>query len=208
MRLSYQSALHYIILRRSEKVWKSLGKVGMAVKAPWPVAEEEDKVLTRESAFLQSSLKIFRVQEGKAKKGWTKASVIVTDSYPQWKVDALLWMQEQYKAAGDTFPPSLMGDLKKWTASNISEKKLIKNVMQFVSFTKREVEDVGEMAMDVKLPFDQMSVLESSEAYLKAQLNLENLDFIKFDGDDAAAASVPERFQGSISPGKPSLWMR
>jgi leucyl-tRNA synthetase len=180
----------------------------MAVKAPWPVAEEEDKVLTRQSAFLQSSLKSFRAQEGKAKKGWTKASVVVTDSYPQWKVDALLWMQEQYKASGNKFLPSLMGDLKKWTASNISDKKLMKNVMQFVSFTMKEVEDVGEMAMDVKLPFDQMSVLESSEAYLKAQLNIENLDFIKLDGDDAAAASVPERVQGNVTPGKPSLWMR
>jgi len=180
----------------------------MAVKAPWPVAEEEDKVLTRQSAFLQSSLKNFRAQEGKAKKGWTAASVLVTDSYPQWKVDALLWMQEQYKAAGNTFPSSLMGDLKKWTASNIEDKQLIKKVMQFVSFTKKETEDVGEMAMDVKLPFDQMSVLESSEAYLKAQLNIETLNFIKLDSDDAAAADVPERVQGNVSPGRPYLWMR
>lgn len=184
-----------------------LGKEGLAVKAPWPVAEEEDKILTRQAAFLQSSLKHFRTQAGKAKKGWTSADVLVTDSYPQWKVDSLLWMQEQYKAAGDSFPPSFMGDLKKWASSNIEDKKLIKNVMQFVSFTKREVDDVGEMAMDVKLPFDQMSVLTSSERYIKSQLNLEELGFIRMDGDDPKASEVPERVTGNVNPGKPYLWM-
>lgn len=192
---------------RSEKLWKGLGKEGLAVKAPWPVAEEEDKLLTRQAAFLQSSLKSFRAQAGKAKKGWTTASVLVTDSYPQWKVDALLWMQEQYKAAGNSFPSTFMGDLKKWATSNMEDKKLIKNVMQFVSFTKREADDVGEMAMDVKLPFDQMSVLESSDRYIRSQLNLEDLDFIKMDSD-SAPADVPDRLRDTVTPGRPYLWMR
>lgn len=191
---------------RSEKLWKSLGKEGMAVKAPWPVAEEEDKLLTREAAFLQSSLKHFRTQEGKAKKGWKSATILVTDSYPEWKVDALLWMQEQYNAAGDSFSKSFMGDLKKWATGNIEDKKLIKNVMQFVSFTKKETDEVGSMAMDVKLPFDQMTVLTSSEQYIKSQLNIEELDIIKIDGD--AAADVPERIANNVTPGKPYLWLR
>ena len=189
---------------RSEKLWKSLGKEGLAVKAPWPTAEEEDKLLTREAAFLRSALKIFRAQAGKAKKGCTTASILVTDSYPQWKVDALLWMQEQYNAAGKTFPPSFMGDLKKWTASSMSDKKTIKFVMQFVSYTKKEVEDVGEMAMDVKLPFDQMTILEGSEGYIKSQLNLEAVDFVKLEGD---VSSVPDRVVENVTPGKPYLWM-
>ena len=47
-------------------IWKKLGKEGLAVKAPWPVADEEDKVLTRQSKFLRESLRYFRAQAGKA----------------------------------------------------------------------------------------------------------------------------------------------
>jgi hypothetical protein len=117
-------------------------------------------------------------------------------------------MQEQYNAASKTFPPSFMNDLKGWTASNFSDKKMIKFAMQFVSYTKNEVEEVGEMAMDVKLPFDQMSILVSTDRYIKAQLNLEALDFVKLDSDEAAASSVPERISDNVTPGKPYLWMR
>lgn len=117
-------------------------------------------------------------------------------------------MQEQYNSAGKTFPPSFMGDLKAWTTSKLSDKKMIKFAMQFVSFTKKEVEDVGEMAMDVKLPFDQMSILVSSDRYIKAQLNLEALDFVKLDSDEAAASSVPERVSDNVTPGRPYLWIR
>jgi leucyl-tRNA synthetase len=169
------------------------------------MADEEDKLLSREAAFLQKSLKTFRAQAGKAKKGLARASVLVVDSYPQWKVDALLWMQEQYNVAGKTFPSSFMGDLKKWTTS-IDDKKLIKIVMQFVSYTKKEVEDVGEMAMDVKLPFDQIAILQASDLYIKAQLNLEDIDFIKLGSEEAAVASVPERVSDNVTPGRPTLW--
>jgi leucyl-tRNA synthetase len=69
----------------SEKVWELIGKEGYeyAVKAPWPVAGEEDKLLSRQAKFLRDNLKNFRQQAGKAKKGWTKSSVLVTDSYPE-----------------------------------------------------------------------------------------------------------------------------
>ena len=208
MRRKPSSRISIIHLVRSEKLWKILGHQGFAVKASWPKADEEDKLLTREAAFLRSSLKTFRAQAGKAKKGCKKASIIVTDSYPQWKVEALLWMQEQYNGAGKTFSPSFMGDLKTWTTSKLSDKKMIKFAMQFVSFTKKEVEDVGEMAMDVKLPFDQMSILVSSDRYIKAQLNLEALDFVKLDSDEAAVSSVPERVSDNVTPGRPYLWIR
>ena len=53
----------------------------MAVHAPWPKTEPEDKVLTREAKFLRDSIKIYRQQHSKAKKGWTKAAILVTDSF-------------------------------------------------------------------------------------------------------------------------------
>lgn len=187
-------------------MWKSVGKTGLAVKAPWPTVEAEDKMLTRQGGFLRSALKNFRGQLGKAKKGLTKTTVLVTDSYPQWKVDALVWMQEQYDAASGSFPKSFMGDLKKWSTSNITDKKQIKFVMQFVSFVKREVDEVGVSSMDVKLPFDQRAILVESERYIKSGLNLEEINIVLLDsGDDVSGA--PDKVKDQVIPGKPYLWM-
>lgn len=191
---------------RSEKLWKQLGKEGLAVKAPWPQVEAEDKLLTRQAAFLSNSMKIFRGQVGKAKKGWKEASTIICDSYPEWKVTTLKWLQEQHD--GKAFPATFMQDLKTWTSETVTDKKLIKFTMQFASFIKKEVDEVGSVAMDTELPFDQTAILESSEAYIKAQLNLTNVTFIKLGGDDDAAKSVPDRVAENVAPGKPFLWLR
>ena len=55
------------------------------------------------------------------------------------------------------------------SAVNVGYYLLIKNTMQFACFfVKREVEDVGPVAMETSLPFDQKAILEQSAAYLKS----------------------------------------
>jgi len=191
---------------RSETLWKDLGKVGLAVKAPWPTVGEEDKLLTRQAKFLRDSLKNFRTSAGKAKKGWKTATILVAEDYPEWKVDALLWMQTTYDKIAGTFPDTFMNDLKEWsTANNVSDKKKVKLAMQFVSFMKREVDDVGEMGMDIKCPFDQLAIFSESLAYIKSQLNLEELGVGRVDDPELA---VPDKTMENVAPGKPILWMR
>jgi len=188
-------------------IWKKLGKEGMAVKAPWPVAGEEDKILTRQAQFLRITLKQFRGSVGKAKKGsFEKASILIRDGYPQWKVDVLKFLQEEY-IEGSGFPPTLMSDLKKWASTNIEEKKLMKNAMQFASFVKKEVEEVGTMAMDIQLPYDQQAILNEAKRYFEVQLNVPEIDTINMDEDTEAAAAVPEKKADIATPGKPHLWL-
>jgi leucyl-tRNA synthetase len=189
-------------------VWKKLGNHGMAVKAPWPAAEEEDKVLTRQSKFLRESLRYFRAQAGKAKK-MDKVSILITDSYPQWKVDVLTWMQQQYNpdTAGG-FPPTFMKDLKDWSDKNVADKKMLKGTMQFASFVKREVDEVGAVAMETQLPFDQKEILADCAPYIRAQLGVPGLDLVNLDTDKEAAAEVPEARAEMVTPGKPYLWLR
>mmetsp|Transcript_26852 Transcript_26852/g.57098 ORF Transcript_26852/g.57098 Transcript_26852/m.57098 type:complete len:1117 (-) Transcript_26852:148-3498(-) len=189
----------------SETLWRDLGKEGLAVRAPWPVAGEEDKLLTRQAKFLRDSLKSFRTAAGKAKKGWKTATLLVADDYPQWKIDALLWMQSQYDGASGSFPETFMKDLKGWATGNAGGKKQVKLTMQFVSFVKREVDDVGEMGMDIRCPFDQTAILNESLAYIKSQLDLKELSVGRVDDPELA---VPERTSQNVSPGKPVLWMR
>jgi leucyl-tRNA synthetase len=173
------------------------------VQAPWPVAEPEDKILTRQAQLLRDSLKHFRTQVGKAKKGWEKASILVCDVYPQWKIDTLVWMQTQYKDG--SFAESFMKDLKDWSSTAVIDKKMVKLTMQFASFRKKEVEDVGPAALDIRLPFDQAAIMTESLSYMKSQLNLDDLNIIKLGEDDV---EVPERVTENVEPGKPHLWLR
>ena len=188
-------------------IWKNLGKEGFAVQAPWPKEEKEDPILSRQAKFLRESLKSFRSQAGKAKKGWTKASILVTDSYPEWKVKLLVWMAQQYNAETG-FPASFMTDLKAWSSDNIDDKKMTKVCMQFGSFAKKEVEEVGTAAMDVQLPFDQKAVLSECLKYIQVQLDLPEIEIINLDVDAEAAAGVPAGKAESTTPGKPQLLLR
>ena len=186
-------------------MWRKIGKDGLAVKAPWPVADEEDKLLLRQAKFLRDSLKKFRGQAGKAKKGWKKATIVVTDTYPQWKIDILKWMQTQHDAAVGGFAATFMKDLKGWTGQNVQDKKMIKFAMQFASFVKSEAADVGVVAMDIELPFDQEAILAGSVPYMKSQLAIPEFDIIKLGGE---ASDVPDKIVENVTPGKPYLWMR
>lgn len=77
--------------------------------------------------------------------------------------------------------------------------------MQFASFRMREVQDIGETAMDIQLPFDQKETFTDSLAYLKAQLGVEELDVIALPDE---SAGVPDRVGDRVEPGSPQLWIR
>lgn len=192
----------------SEKIWKTIGMEGLAVKAPWPLAGTEDKILSRQAKFLRDSMKNFRAQAGKAKKGWKQVSVLVSDTYPQWKVDLLTWLQTQYDSSTGQFPSTIMKNLKEWTGANTKDKKMIKFAMQFGSFAKEEAMDVGEAALDVQLPFDQKDILSENISYIKSQINVPEINIVKIGDGSDAAAEVPDRMVENVSPGKPSLWFR
>ena len=189
---------------RSENMWQKLGKQGLAVKAPWPKAAEEDKLLTRQASFLRDSLKQFRAQVDKAKKRTTTAKILVTDSYPDWKKTTLLWMHDQYDKEAGSFKATFMKDLKTWASSK--DKKMIKNTMQFASWMKREVEEVGDTAMDIKMPYDQKQIMIESERYLMSQLKMEKIEVHNLSTVEDIS-SFPPRTVQNVNPGKPSLWM-
>ena len=113
-------------------------------------------------------------------------------------------MQEQYNP-GTGFPATFMKDLKDWSAKNVDDKKMLKLTMQFASFAKREVDDIGVSAMDVQLPFDQRAILSDALKYMKKQIDISEITVINLEGEDAS--SVPDRLKESVTPGKPSLWL-
>mmetsp|Transcript_22931 Transcript_22931/g.40363 ORF Transcript_22931/g.40363 Transcript_22931/m.40363 type:complete len:98 (+) Transcript_22931:1-294(+) len=97
-----------------------------------------------------------------------------------------------------------MKDMKTWSGKNITDKKMIKDVMQFGSFMKDEANEVGRIALDLDIPFDQYAILESSLTYVKAQLGIPDLDILNL----STAEGVPDRVAEQVTPGKPHLWIR
>ena len=102
-----------IIPHWSEEIWKLSGGEGFVVKAPWPVVPVEDKLLTKQSSCLFKSLRQFRLTVQKSKKKVNRAVIMVVDKYPSWKVDALVWMNDNIATIEDS--KKFMGELKNWT---------------------------------------------------------------------------------------------
>jgi leucyl-tRNA synthetase len=185
-------------------VWGVLKKPGFVVQAPYPTVPAEDKLMTRQSEFLCSCMKSWRQAITKAKVKPTDAVILVADEYPSWKNDALKWMHAQ--ASGGKFPETFMADLKTW-ASSLPDKKMVSNVMQFVSFVKKEVEEVGLSAMDFTMPYDQSSILRDSMAYIKLGLNVEKLEIVNIN-KDALPEGCTDKQTSTAGPGKPGFWQR
>jgi len=187
----------------SEKIWSLVGGSGFVVKAPWPVLPAEDKLLTRQQKCLLSNLRTFRQQVGKAKKKPTAGKILVVDVYPEWKQAALDWMVENKGKIDDS--KAFMGDLKKW-AGTLEDKKNTKNLMQFVSFVRKEYLDVGDVALEKECPFDQAACFNSSLAYITSQLGFGSTVEVVNLTKDGVPEGINERTTSSCGPGKPVLF--
>ena len=56
------------------------------------------------------------------------------------------------------------------------------------------------------ISFDQKEILEQALKYVESQLAISGIDVIKIDSDEGTDA--PEKFKETVTPGKPSLWLR
>jgi len=178
----------------SENLWQQLYPNSFVIQAPWPTWQPQDKLLSRKVSFLRDALKRFRQQIIKTKKKSTYNTILVTNSYSQWKVDTLQYMQANYPFQND-----FLSNLKKST----SNKKMLKQTMQFASWIKKEVADVGVLAMDTTMPYDQKEILDSNQNYIQKQLKLEHIEIKLLEDVD-----VPPKIKEVVSPGRPYLWLR
>jgi len=186
----------------SEKCWNILGNEGFIVKAVYPEFEAEDKLITRQTDFLNKTLKNARQMVGKSKVKPTEGAFVVKSTYNEWRVETLEWMEAQYHDGA--FGESFKDDMKAW-ASSLPDKKNMKNVMQFASFVKKEVDEVGDRwPMEVQVPFDQKQILVESLSYIQKQLNLEKFSVLAV-GVDELPEALQEKQLINCQPGKPLL---
>ena len=206
----------------AERVWREhLQRSGSVLKAgQWPQKTAAvDAKASREMRFLQKTVKNLRAACAKDKtKTPTQGRVYIADSYNDWKVKTLVFMQTLWKAEkGSTDPNAgslpgkkeLMGALTSGLLeADPSMAKLKKDVMQFAAYVADEAaEGLGLAALDTTMPFDQFEVLAESREYLSKHLVIGRV--LELELFNLSAGDVPgdEKKKGLAEPGKPSMML-
>jgi leucyl-tRNA synthetase len=211
----------------AEHVWRNiLKKEGFAIKAGWPVAGTPDPTLRIANKYLQDSIVLMRKllqKQGsgskKPKRGaappppaenrLTVGLIYVNEHYDGWKEQCLRVLQSNYDTQTRTFAPD--EDINEALSSCFIEheadfKQVQKLCMPFVKFKKDEARTVGPEALDLKLPFGEMDVLEENLELIKRQLGLEHAEVLSaLDGAALALAGphISVLNKNPPSPGEP-----
>ncbi|KAJ6847575.1 leucine--tRNA ligase, cytoplasmic [Iris pallida] len=212
----------------AEHVWRNLlKKDGFAIKAGWPVADSPDLTLKRANKYLQDSIvsmrKLLQKQVSgskKPKKGaqttapeenkLTVGLIYVNEQYDGWKEECLRILKNKFDSAKDD--KEILEALKaSYVGQDTNFKQIQKLCMPFLKFKKDEALTVGPQALDLKLPFGEIDVLEENRDLIKRQLGLDHLEVLA--ASDAAARRkagphVSLLNQNPPSPGNPiSIFM-
>lgn len=207
----------------AEYAWrKLLKKDGYAIKAGWPEADLPDLSLKKANKYLQDTIvsmrKLLQKQVSGSKKGNANLSsqnkpsvglIYVDEQYSGWKRECLEILQRKFDTSTGSFAPDkeILAELQK---SDIGQqgnfKQIQKLCMPFLRFKKDEVVAVGVQALDLKLPFGEIEVLEKNSDLIKRQLGLETLEILSMT-DDALERAGPHAAvvrQNPPSPGDPT----
>ncbi|KAG7401107.1 hypothetical protein PHYBOEH_002990 [Phytophthora boehmeriae] len=203
-----------------EYMWTAIGKEGFVSVAHWPEAGEVDHALLRAGDFLNKVTRSFRealAKSGNKKKGGKKgaapaepakkpthAQVYLSSEFPEWQQKVLVFMDTVFDDATKQFPADFMKQLKTEITKDDSLKKLTKNVMQFAAFVKAEAELRGREALELRMPYDQKSVLESNKLYLCRSLDLQEIEFYNV-GEEIPNPDAKK--METASPGKPAIYV-
>ncbi|EOA39526.1 hypothetical protein CARUB_v10008146mg [Capsella rubella] len=212
----------------SDYVWrKLLKKEGCVVTAGWPTSNEPDLVLKSANKYLQDSLVLMRKllqnqlpgSKKAAKKGVQvperklKGLLYVNEQFDGWKAHCLMILQRKFNQQTCRFAPDeeileeITEILQKEgiVTSKTDAKKLC---MPFVKFKKDETISIGTQALNLRLPFGEIDVLQSNMDLIKRQLGLEEVEVYSADDPDDVSkagphASLLEQIRPP-SPGNPT----
>ncbi|KEP61492.1 UNVERIFIED_CONTAM: leucyl-tRNA synthetase [Hammondia hammondi] len=214
-----------------EHIWSEILKEpSLIVSSAWPTFPEhaQDPVLHRQFLLLLASVEDFRRTKDKAvqmlsggkKKGQqprpadqaapalTHAVVYVAKEYPplQQQVLTLLQKAPVHKGEDGTWcaGKEYMDIVKNDEGINALDKNAKKEAMAFASFQMRdELKAYGRSALDLRLPFDELNLLQSHQRYLQTSLGLTEIVFLPSDEAHPKDDSPNRKL---AKPGKPSVF--
>ncbi|KAL6960297.1 leucine--tRNA ligase [Sarracenia purpurea var. burkii] len=209
----------------AEYVWKELlKKDGFVIKAGWPEADLPDLTLQKANKYLQDTIVSMRKLLQKQVSGSKKAKVnvssqqnkptvglmFVNEEYDGWKRECLTILKSMFDSATRSFPhdQEIVEVLQKSAIGQESNFRQIQKLcMPFLRFKKDEVNAVGVQALDLRLPFGEMEVLEENSELVKRQLGLERLEILSVTDPVAvrrAGRHASLLDQNPPSPGNPT----
>lgn len=169
----------------AEEIWELLGKPGLAVHARWPTSPKaEDETITAAGQYLfdvNHSLSVALINRGKKKpaKGAPPAdtekanqvNLYVALAFPRWKEIVLDLLRAHYSEETGEVDPCVLKDVIPKHAELASFNKG-KQVPQFAAMMREEAKSKGKVALALKMPFDELSVLSENAAYMCATLGV------------------------------------
>ncbi|XP_024188542.1 leucine--tRNA ligase, cytoplasmic isoform X1 [Rosa chinensis] len=212
-----------------EYVWKELlKKDGFVVNAGWPLADAPDLTLQSANKYLQESIilmrKLLQKQVLGSKKGNKKGTpvtvltedhnltglIYVNEHFDGWKAECLKILQINFNRDGRTFSSDkvMQEALQKSSIGQSKDFRQIQKLcMPFMKFKKDEAIAIGAQALDLKLPFGEIEVLQENLDLIKRQLGLQEVEILSATNPDAlskAGSLVKLLEQNPPAPGSPT----
>ncbi|GLU20675.1 hypothetical protein SLE2022_368630 [Rubroshorea leprosula] len=196
----------------AEYVWRELlKKQGFVVKAGWPTADSPDATLKKANKYLQDSIVLMRKLLQKQILGSKKANkkgapvtsltedklkglIYVNEQFDGWQAECLRILQSKFDNNTNTFAPDgeILEALQKSSVGQSTNfKQTQKLCMPFLRFKKDEAIKLGVHALDLKLPFGEIDVLQENLDLIKRQLGLEKVEVLFATDPDARAKAGP-----------------
>jgi len=173
-----------IIPHFSEYVWKLLSKTGSIRVASYPTHEKVDNTVIAQMEYLDTIIHSFRLRrelymKPKGKKNEnielpppTKATIMVAKSYPPWMQKAISIVAPLVKN-NNVWPDDK--EYSKILQTDPEIKKMMKQVMGFLSVLKEEFQTKGASVLNLELAFDEKQLLIAEIEMLKRALELKDI---------------------------------
>jgi leucyl-tRNA synthetase len=176
-----------------EHVWGTLlQRPGLVLKAGWPTASAADPLLQQAAKYLDHTVATLRKAivkaetPAKTRKGAPPSppagkvvavDLVVATEYGGWQARVLGMLGSLYDAATGSFPADFMSSVLASAnadaiTSAMGPKGIKSIVMPFAKAKADAAVAAGPAALDVKLPFDEASLLLENAAYLERALKV------------------------------------
>ncbi|XP_054824535.1 leucine--tRNA ligase, cytoplasmic isoform X2 [Prosopis cineraria] len=212
----------------AEYVWRELlKKDGFVVNAGWPSGDAPDLTLKSANKYLQDSIVLLRKLLQKQLLGSKKANktgaqvasltdskltglIYVNEQFDGWKAECLRILQSKFNNETRAFAADgeIIQALQKSSVGQLSNFKQIQKLcMPFLKFKKDEAIALGARALDLRLPFGEIEVLQENLDLIKRQIGLEDVEILSAADADAVAKAgslVSLLNQNPPSPGSPT----
>uniref|UniRef100_A0A0D9WE92 leucine--tRNA ligase n=1 Tax=Leersia perrieri TaxID=77586 RepID=A0A0D9WE92_9ORYZ len=208
----------------AEHVWqKILKKEGFVVRAGWPIADDPDSTLRMANKYLQFCMVLMRKSLHKqeschkdAKKGAAASTTLVknklsvgliyvNEHYDGWKEQCLRVLRDKFDGKTRSFAPDedIIDALVNCSFGQEQNVKQVQKLcMPFIKFKKDEAQNIGFQALEPKLPFGEMEILEENKEQIKRQLGLDHIEILS--SSDEAAASRAGSYASVLRKNPPS----